>query len=109
MLRKSESENLNYAAPISLVAAASESEATIDSRDNFRLPVMDASEVVTTHERIALPMSLSDFYAALGKVMRGIVVRSDAQLLDHNKERLFPNGALPPFCWRRSTAHRCHA
>jgi serine protease Do len=93
VLRKSESENLNYAAPISLVAAAPDSGATVDSRDNFRLPVMDASEVIETHERIALPATLTDFYAGMRKVMRSIVVRSDAQLLDHNKDRLFPNSA----------------
>jgi len=93
VLRKSESENLNYAAPISLVAAASETEATFDSRGNFRLAMMDASEVIETHDRIPLPSTLSDFYAGMRRVTVSIATHAHAQLLDHNKDRLFPNSA----------------
>lgn len=93
VLRKSESENLNYAAPISLVAAASDSQATIDGRANFRLPVMDAAEVIESHDRLPLPANLNDFSAGMQKIMTTLVARSDAQLLDHNKDRLFPNSA----------------
>jgi serine protease Do len=93
VLRKSEAENLNVAAPISLVAAASDSAGTIDSRGNFRLPIMEASEVMETHERVPLPATLADFYASMIKVMHSIVVRGDTQLQDHNKDRLFPNSA----------------
>ncbi|HTV80499.1 MAG TPA: serine protease [Steroidobacteraceae bacterium] len=91
VLRKSESENLNYAAPISLVTAASKSEGTIDSRANYRLPMMDASEMIESHEQVPLPSSLADFYANLQKVVVAIMDRSTQQLLDHNKTRLFPN------------------
>ena len=91
VLRKSESENLNYAAPISLVAAASDTQATIDVRNNYKLPIMDASEVIENHEHIALPASLADFYAGMHKVMQSMLVNNEAQVLDHNKDRLFPN------------------
>jgi hypothetical protein len=91
VLRKSESENLNYAAPISLVTAASGSTGTIDSRANFRLPIMDASETIERHDTIPLPSTLADFYGNLHKVIQAMIVRSTEQLLDHNKARLFPN------------------
>jgi serine protease Do len=93
VLRKSESENLNYAAPMALIAAASESEATIDSRASFRLPVLDAAEVVESHERVPLPAGLADFFAGLRKATFAVVTRSEAQLLEHNKDHLFPNGS----------------
>jgi serine protease Do len=92
VLRKSESENLNYAAPVALIAAASETEATVDSRSNFRLPFMDAAEVIETHRRMPLPASLADFYSGMRKIIFSIAASSEAQLLDHNKAHLFPNG-----------------
>jgi serine protease Do len=91
VLRKSESENLNYAAPISLVTAASGSAGTIDSRANYRLPIMDAAEVVESHDKVPLPATLVDFYGGLHRVILSMIVRSTQQLLDHNKARLFPN------------------
>ena len=91
VLRKSESENLNYAAPISLLSGASGSEGAIDSRANFRLPIMDVSEVIESHDRIPLPSSLADFFTNLHKVVQSIIEHSTQQLLDHNKARLFPN------------------
>ncbi len=91
VLRKSDAENLNYAAPISLLTAAPGSEGTIDSRANFRLPIMDASEVIESHERIPLPSPLADFYANVHKVIQSIIVHSTEQLLEHNKARLFPD------------------
>lgn len=91
VLRKSESENLNYAAPIALLSAAPGSEGTLNSRTNFRLPIMDASEVIESHERVPLPASLADFYASVHKIVQALIVHSTDQLLDHNKARLFPN------------------
>lgn len=93
VLRKSESENLNYAAPISLVAAAGEKEGTIDSRANFKVAILDASEVIENHEHVPLPATLADFYSSMHKLMHSLIVRNDAQVLDHNKDRLFPNSA----------------
>jgi serine protease Do len=92
VLRKSESENLNYAAPVALIAAASTSEATVDNRTNFRLPLMDAAEVIETHERTPLPASLADFYRGMSKIILSMTTNSTRQLLEHNKAHLFPNG-----------------
>jgi serine protease Do len=93
VLRKSESENLNYAVPIKLVTAAGETEGVADERTNFRLPVLDATETLTTTDRIQLPKSLADFYSALLTFAATDIARGDAQLLEHNKDRLFPQSA----------------
>ncbi|HXR91409.1 MAG TPA: trypsin-like peptidase domain-containing protein [Steroidobacteraceae bacterium] len=90
VLRKSESENLNYAVPIKLLSDASETQATVDARMNFRLPVMDASETINTHDQFPLPKSLADFYSALEAESAAIIARGDTLVIEHNKDRLFP-------------------
>lgn len=90
VLRKSAQENLNYAVPIKLVIESSDRQAVIDSRNPFRLSIMDTSEVVETHDRIALPMLLPSFINELRAIKEASIERSDAQLLTHNQDRLFP-------------------
>jgi hypothetical protein len=90
VLRKSQSENLNMALPIKLVLDASESEGNADGRINLRLPVLDAAETINTHDRVPLPKSLPDFYAALLTITSGVIARGDVQLMEHNKDRFFP-------------------
>ena len=92
VLRKSGSENLNYAGPIGLIAAAPEKEGILDEQEVLRLPIMDAAETLETSDRIPLPASVADFYSAVRKITLANVVKGDKQYLDHNKERLFPNG-----------------
>jgi serine protease Do len=93
VLRKSPSENLNYAAPIQLVTAASETTGTVDERANFRLPFIDAAEIVRTHEQIPLPTSFADLSKAMAAIHDSVVERGDQQVLTHNAERLFPVSA----------------
>ncbi len=93
VLRKSQSENLNYAAPIKLVVDASETEGVVDSRANVRLPIMEATENFQVHDTFTLPAQLADVYTALMKITAAYISRGDAQLFDHNKERLFPQSA----------------
>lgn len=93
VLRKSQSENLNYAVPMKLITTASESEGVGDERLNFRLPILDAAETVTTHDRIPLPKSLADFYSALTKIATDTIARGDSLLMEHNKDRFFPHSA----------------
>ncbi|MGC1458503.1 MAG: serine protease [Steroidobacteraceae bacterium] len=93
VLRKSASENLNYAAPIKLVEQASDSTGTVEEHGSTRLPIMDVSETIVTNERIALPRPLVDFYTALRKITTDRAIRGDEQLLAHNKDRLFPGSA----------------
>ncbi len=78
---------------MSLVAAAPDSKGTVDVRNNFRLPVLDASEVMMLHETMPLPATLSAFYAAMHRIENAMVVRNIALSLDHNKDRMFPNSA----------------
>jgi len=92
VLRKSATENLNFAVPFNLVAGAPETEAQVDGREPYRLPVMDASEIVETHERIPLPASLTDLYAALGRIKEAAFQRGQTKLREEFAGRLFPHG-----------------
>ncbi len=93
VLRKSPSENLNYAAPIQLVTEAGETEGIVDERANFRLPFIDAAELIRTHEQIPLPAAFQDLSKAMASIHDSVVVRGDDQILMHNADRLFPTSA----------------
>ncbi len=93
VLRKSPSENLNYAAPIQLVAAASESQGSVDERANFRIPFIDASELIRTHEQIPLPTSFGELSKAMFSIHDSVVARGDEQIVAHHADRLFPTSA----------------
>jgi hypothetical protein len=93
VLRKSESENLNYALPIERVSAAKEGEGRLDARAPVRLPIMDVAETLSVHERVTLPATPAQFYASLQSVMLEQIVSAQRQLLSHNRERLFPTSA----------------
>ena len=90
VLRKSESENLNYAVPMKRVTDASEKEGNADTQANFRLPILDASETSSAQNRMPLPKSLADFYSSLLSFALSDLTRGDAQLMEHNKDRFFP-------------------
>lgn len=93
VLRKSESENLNYALSIAQVAAAKEGEGKFETRSAIRLGnIADSSETFEVHEGIALPKPLADFYTALHAVLLNNARKSTQLLLTHNKDKLFPNG-----------------
>jgi serine protease Do len=65
VLRKSESENLNYALPIERVTASKEGEGRLEGRSAIRLRILDASETLQAHEQFALPMTLPQFYTTV--------------------------------------------
>jgi serine protease Do len=92
VLRKSESENLNYAAPFELVTAATEKTGDIGNRTTFRLPMMDASESIDTRTSIRLPMTLAELYDSISHMVAALFSTGDHQLLEHNAERMFPKG-----------------
>jgi serine protease Do len=93
VLRKSESENLNYALPIERVTAMREGEGRLAGRAPIRLPIFDASETLEVRERLPLPQAPADFYNALRKVSIEKIEQAQHALLEHNHDRLFPNGA----------------
>ena len=92
VLRKSESENLNYAAPFALIDAASEKAGDIGSRTSFRLPIMDTSEIVDSRTTMHLPTTLPDLYAAMNRALSALFAAGDHQIMEHNADHLFPKG-----------------
>ena len=93
ILRKSPNENLNVAVAIDQVLKGSDRAATIESRFNYRFPLMRASEFVDTNESFPLPKSIDDFYAALdATVMTEFHTVRDAYQKAHG-DRMFPHGA----------------
>jgi len=92
VLRKSESENLNYALPIERVTALREGEGRIAGRTPIRFPIFDASETLEVRESVALPLAPTEFFDAVRKVSLEKVEQGQRALLDHNHDRLFPNG-----------------
>jgi hypothetical protein len=93
VLRKSESENLNYALPIERIQAMREGEGRLSGRVPVRFPIFDASETLEVHESIALPQAPPEFFSDVLKTTREILARGMQTLFEHNHDRLFPNGS----------------
>lgn len=93
VLRKSPSENLNYALSIAQVLGAKEGEGRMSSRTTIRLPIMDTAETLQFDEHFALPQGLSDFYKTWMNIVETATQRGRAQLLAHNASHVFPRGA----------------
>ena len=92
VLRKSESENLNYALPIGRVTGMSEGKGRIAGRAPLRFPIFDASETLEVREQISLPQAPADFFENVLKVSTQQIAQGQHTLLEHNHDRLFPNG-----------------
>lgn len=93
VLRKSPSENLNYALSIAQVLGAKEGEGRVYFRTTTRLPIMDTAETLQLDEHFALPRSLADFYKTWMSIVETAAQRGSAQLLAHNAAHVFPHGA----------------
>jgi hypothetical protein len=92
VLRKSPSENLNYALPIRRVLDA-KPEGRLSVRMPIRFPVLDISETFSMDERFTLPLLPAEFYKISTNVAMKDVDRGVQQLMEHNAGRLFPNGS----------------
>jgi hypothetical protein len=93
VLRKSPSENLNYALSIAQVLGAKEGEGVVSSRTTIRLPIMDTAETLQIDEHFPLPLGLPDFYDTWLNTIKTTTQRGSEQLLAHNAARVFPHGA----------------
>jgi len=93
VLRKSASENLNFALPIGRVTGMKEGEGRIAGRAPVRFPIMDAAETLELREKMRLPLLPSEFYNEVQRITSTRVEQAQRKLLDDNRERLFPNGA----------------
>jgi serine protease Do len=92
VLRKSQSENLNYALPINEVMQAADHRAEIDNRSTYQLAVFDTVQTDTFKAQFPLPLSFSDFSETFQKLARAY---SDAQmkaLRSKDPDKVFPNG-----------------
>jgi hypothetical protein len=92
VLRKSPSENLNYALSITQVLGAKEGEGRVSSRTIVRLPILNTDETLQMDEHFALPRGLSDFYNTWMNIIEAANERGAAQLLAHSAAHVFPNG-----------------
>jgi serine protease Do len=93
VLRKSPSENLNYALSIAQVLGAKEGEGRVSSRTITRLPIMDKTETLQLDEHFPLPRGLPDFYKSWMDIVETANQRGSAQLLADNAAHVFPHGA----------------
>ena len=92
VLRKSPSENLNYALSMEQVQGAPENQGVIAARSSFRLPLLDAAETVNVDQRFALPVPLQKFYDTTSGIAKQALLGAATQLLQNNSARLFPHG-----------------
>jgi hypothetical protein len=92
VLRKSESENLNYALPIERLAGMREGEGRIAGRVPVRLAIFDASETLEVRENVPLPQAPTEFFNNVRKVTTEKIEQGQHALLEHNRDRVFPNG-----------------
>ena len=93
VLRKSPSENLNYALAIEQVLNAKQGEGKMSGRTAVRLPIMDTAESAEYDEHFALPLELPAFYATWFGILEKENDREYAQLFSHNDDHVFPHGA----------------
>jgi hypothetical protein len=93
VLRKSESENLNYALPIERVRDSKDGEGRLGGRAPIRLPIIDVSETIDVKSTLVLPKAPPEFFNELRTQTIERVERGQRDLLAHNHDRLFPNSA----------------
>ena len=92
VLRKSPSENLNYALSIAQVFGAKKAEGKVSLRTTIRLPIMDTAETLQLDEHFGLPQGLPDFYKSWINIVETANERGSAKLLAHNTAHVFPHG-----------------
>ena len=92
VLRKSPSENLNFAVAISQVLDGPTDKASIESRSVYRLAVSNASDVVRTNESVPLPKPIEAFYSELLATMAKSIAGDHATFMKQHGASLFPHG-----------------
>jgi hypothetical protein len=92
VLRKSPSENLNYAVSIDQVLGAHDNLAVIDERGIYQLDIFEQKQTETIHEEFALPKSYAEFGDAYLKIRNSFDDRLLDHLLNKDAEHVFPHG-----------------
>ena len=92
VLRKSENENLNYAAPISLILDAPDNVATLEGEGTYWLPVMDSKESGQTEGKVGLPKPYAVLAKEINAFWEGFYGKLHDDLLRKNADSIFPRG-----------------
>jgi serine protease Do len=92
VLRKSPNENLNFALAIGQVLGGSEESGVIEARSSYRTPVMKATDSVSVNEKIELPKSLDDFYAAARQIGAKWAAKIHSDFRKNHADAMFPLG-----------------
>ncbi len=93
VIAKSESENLNYALPITQVLDAPDNQARFDKRTQYAFPVLNEPLTRTLKGEFTLPKSFTEFAATLSKATHLQYDAALAELLSNHSQELFPLGA----------------
>jgi serine protease Do len=93
VLRKSPSENLNYAVPILEVLNARQDVAVVQTKLRYLLDNMDMSKRETLKKEINLPKTYGKLDRELNAIMTQFSDKLLRDLLAENREIIFPNGA----------------
>ena len=92
VLRKSPSENLNYALAIDEILKANDDSALIDSRVTYQLDVFDYKQTETIKKEFALPKNYADFSKAYTDIWYAFEDQILRDLLKNNADGIFPHG-----------------
>jgi len=92
VLRKSASENLNYAVSIAQVVNARDNLAVVDSKMHFRLPIMETMETGLLKQEFRLPLGFGEFDSTVTKYFEQYSDGLKQDLLRKNADKIFPRG-----------------
>ena len=92
VLRKSPSENLNYALAIDELVNAKDNTALLDSRLTYQLDVFDYKQTETLRKEFALPKNYADFTRGYTDIWYAFEDQILRDLLKSNADGIFPHG-----------------
>ena len=93
VLRKSPSENLNYAVPIVEVINANKNEAIIQEKMRYVLDNMDMTKRETLKKKSNLPKTYEELNSELNVIMAQFSDKLLKDLLAENRDTIFPHGS----------------
>ncbi|HEY4091264.1 MAG TPA: trypsin-like peptidase domain-containing protein [Luteibacter sp.] len=92
VLRKSPSENLNFALPISAVMDASDKTANVDLSMDFGTPYSTETRHSRLRDTVALPLNQADFYARVAAISDNALQKEADAWLKERAATLWPLG-----------------
>jgi serine protease Do len=92
VLRKSPSENLNFALAIGQVLDGSEENAEFESRSSYRIMVMKTTDSVNLNDKIPLPKPIDEFYASSLELATRWATKTHADFVKNHADAIFPAG-----------------